>query len=157
MFRKEALDSVAYKKQEYFDELLHYKNDVDLAYRLQWAGFPCLFIPSVKVYHDRQVGGKGENIGGIVATRKEKSTWAKENSYFGHLAVLYKNFSSDFSLQVRLRTGVFNALVLVYITLFERSLLQVRKNFFASIEEMKRKKEVIQKNVMPKAIEAYME
>ncbi len=57
IFRKKALEDVAVDSK-FFDEKLHYKNDVDLAYRLQWAGWKSLFIPEVVAFHNRQLKSK---------------------------------------------------------------------------------------------------
>jgi len=80
---------------EYFDELIHYKNDIDLAYRFLWAKQKALFVPLSIAYHDRQVGKKNN---------KNKSLWVKESSFFGHLVVLYKNvYKNNFSFSVHLK------------------------------------------------------
>ena len=99
IYKKEALDEIAYRNEsgdlEYFDELLHYKNDVDLSYRLQWAGFPSLLIKSVTIYHDRQVGIMGHtnyNIINRLLSHAGKSKWVKGNSFFGQIVVLKKNY-----------------------------------------------------------------
>jgi GT2 family glycosyltransferase len=91
LFRKTALDSIAYGS-EYFDELLHYKDDVDLSYRLRWAGEKCLFVPDAIMWHDRQVSKD------VLKTRKEQS-----DSFFGHLVTVEKNFSKEFSTKEKIR------------------------------------------------------
>lgn len=163
VFRKSALQSIAYKnesgKKEYFDELIHYKNDVDLAYRLQWAGQKCLFLPEIKVYHDRQVRNMEESKSfwmRIVKSRDGLSNWAKESSFFGHQMVLKKNFSSKFSWEVKLKTYFYNWIKLLYVTLFESYLLKQFKKVKSLKKEIAKRKATMNKVVEAKEIEKYM-
>ncbi|MFC1730928.1 glycosyltransferase family 2 protein [candidate division KSB1 bacterium] len=149
IFRKTALDDIAYKntseKLEYYDSLLHYKNDVDLAYRLQWAGHRSLFIPDVKIWHDR----KATNLytspvlaHRILKARDDKSQFIKENSFFGQQIVMKKNYNNDFSLPVRLKSAFYRMGRLGYATLFERYLLKqfgIIKEFENEIMEKQQK------------------
>lgn len=42
--------------EEYFDEAFFaYREDADLAWRAQWMGWPCLYIPEAKAFHIRRV------------------------------------------------------------------------------------------------------
>ncbi len=161
IFRKKALQEITYTQRahgpgrqsptlpgpandkQYFDELIHYKNDIELAYRLQWAGWPCLLIPHVKVWHDRQAESEGKSSSmllNILKSRKNKADWVKENSFFGHLVVLAKNYHRrGFSINVRLRTSFMNLLKYCYISLFERNLLQQYKKLHEHQAEIEAK------------------
>jgi len=172
IYRKQALEDVVYQpknhksqitnhklKKEYFDELLHYKNDVDLAYRLQWAGWPCLFIPEVKVYHDRQASNLEESpnlLIRILKNRKQKSKWVRENSFFGQQVVLIKNFSKKFSFLIRLRTVLHQWGTLLYALVFEPYLLKQLKIIKKNEKEILTKRDAIKRNVSPKVIEKFM-
>jgi GT2 family glycosyltransferase len=130
VYRKEALDDIAFTndkgEKEYFDELLHYKNDVDIAYRLQWAGYSSLFIPEIRVYHDRQVGTK-INAGIAIARLKDhakKSEWVKGNSLFGQLVTLKKNFTKSYSFEVRFRTWINRIIRFMHTLIFNPGLLK---------------------------------
>ena len=160
IFRKEALDEIAYKndkgKYEYFDELLHYKNDVDLAYRLQWAGFPSLYIPEVKVYHDRQVADMSANFFGKIVGHQKKSEWAKRNSLFGHLVVLRKNYSKKFSFEVRAKSMFNRMLRYLHTAFFNPGLLEQYKQVDKFRFEIDKKKKNIVRKKSPQAIEKLM-
>ncbi len=104
--RKSALHAV-----DFFDENLHYKNDIDLAYRLQWAGKKTCFVPSALAFHDRQVCNSLGNSGNmgliqkIIKNNANKPLWVKESSFFGHLMLLYKNvygYNFPFSIQYKI-------------------------------------------------------
>ncbi len=54
-YRREMLEDIR-EGSEYFDEsFFAYREDVDLAWRAQWRGWRCLYIPEAKGYHARQV------------------------------------------------------------------------------------------------------
>ncbi|MDH5597018.1 MAG: glycosyltransferase, partial [Candidatus Peregrinibacteria bacterium] len=148
VYHKDALKEVAYKnkegKLEYFDELMHYKNDCDLAYRFSWSGFPCLVVDT-KVYHDRQLG-----------KRSEKGKWEIENSLKGHLIAVQKNFDPDFSWGVRLATFLKLKLRFLYILLLHPRSLKVYGEVRKLKSEINRRKKAIRKNISPKDLESIM-
>lgn len=163
VFRKEALQAIAYKNDknyhEYYDELIHYKNDIDLAYRLQWAGFPCLLVRDLKVYHDRQVSStKGEfKLLTILKSRRDKSSWAKKNSFFGHLVVIAKNVKGQpFRLTVKFKTWLSHFFRLLYTMFFEREILAEYKNLKKHQKEIAAKTAAIKRNVSAKELERFM-
>jgi len=149
VFHKKALDAIAYHngkgEVEYFDENLHYKNDVDLAYRLSWAGFPCYLAKDVKVYHDRQA-----------STVKKKSAWAITNSFKGHLITLKKNYDKGFSWWVKIRTLHNLKLRFLYMLLLHPSGLKAYGEVSKLKKETLRKQRQIKKNVSSTDIEAIM-
>lgn len=163
VFRKTALDDIAYQNKrglpEYYDSLLHYKNDVDLAYRLQWAGHKSLFIPNVEVWHDRQATNLHKSpllARRITKARDDKSIFTKENSFFGQQVVMQKNFNSDFSLKVRAKTFSYKIAALTYVTLFERYLLKQLKIIREFKEEIQNKQNDIKFRMPPSHIERLM-
>jgi len=82
-YRREALEDVAYKKSQIFDEQMFiYCEDIDLSWRLNLAGWRGLYLPEALAYHERGV------------TRRE-SFWKKVNYYTigfrNRLFVILKN------------------------------------------------------------------
>jgi len=163
-FRREALEDVAYinksGQKEYYDQLLHYKNDVDLAYRLQWAGWPSLAVPTVKVYHDRQVANKESHFSrliNIIKNRKNISNWAKESSFIGHEVVMKKNYRGQpFSFFTRLKTDWLYFLRQLFIHVFERHLLKQQKIIKSHSPEILDKARQMPRKVPPATIEKLM-
>ena len=167
--RKQALEDVAYLnkngQKEYYDELLHYKNDVDLAYRLQWAGWPSLLVPSVQVYHDRQIANKENHFSRlinilknrIIKTHKNIGNWAKESSFVGHEVVMKKNYQGQpFSFPTRLRTNWLYFLRHLFIHVFERHLLKQQKIIKSNSAEILDKASKMPRKVSPATIEKLM-
>lgn len=55
LYRRSMLEDVR-SGNEYFDEsFFAYREDVDLAWRAQWMGWRCLFVPEAIGYHARRV------------------------------------------------------------------------------------------------------
>ena len=55
LYRRAMLEDIC-KGKEYFDEsFFAYREDVDLAWRAQWMGWRCLYLPKAIGYHARRV------------------------------------------------------------------------------------------------------
>lgn len=55
LYRRAMLEDIR-EGSEYFDEsFFAYREDADLAWRAQWRGWRCLYIPEAKGYHARKV------------------------------------------------------------------------------------------------------
>jgi GT2 family glycosyltransferase len=93
MYRKKTLDGIVSTEENIFDSTFHsYKEDLDLAYRLQNAGHISYVLLDVVAYHDRSSAGP-ENLGDISAlkNKKRQSYFTRFYSYKNHLKTLYKN------------------------------------------------------------------
>lgn len=65
LFRRTALDDVAYPDGQVFPESFFcYREDAELAWRLQHRGRRCLYVPTARAFHQRgfrpEVGRKGQ-------------------------------------------------------------------------------------------------
>jgi len=55
LYRRIMLEDIR-EGNEYFDEsFFAYREDADLAWRAQWMGWRCLYVPEAKGYHERRV------------------------------------------------------------------------------------------------------
>ena len=100
MYRREALVDAALKTQnsppQYFDELYHsYKEDVDLAWRLQRRGWACVFVPGARAYHFRTLKASGEGIGKIAREYRARAPRLAFLSYRNHWYTLVKNEAGE--------------------------------------------------------------
>lgn len=93
LFRRRAIDTVAFSESEFFDGTYSsYKEDVDLAFRLQSAGFGAETVLEAVIYHDRSAPGPIELSDTSASENKQKqSAWVQYHSYKNHLMTLYKN------------------------------------------------------------------
>ncbi len=163
IFRRNALEDIAFINNaglpEYYDSLIHYKNDIDLAYRLQWAGHRSLFIPHTKVHHDRQAGNYEQSsfrLLKLLKGRKDKSDFVRENSFFGQQVVLYKNYLPEFSAGVRFKTGLANNLTKWYCRFKEPELLKQLELIKDIRGELDAKRRAIKFRIAPSKIEKLM-
>lgn len=110
VFTKQALESIKFtpsdSNPEYFDNFIHYKNDVDLSYRLRLAGQKPLLVQEAVVYHDRQA-----------AKNSKKSLWVKESSFFGEKLLMAKNFPIKVSFFGRVLTRIYHFLKTSFLLL----------------------------------------
>jgi GT2 family glycosyltransferase len=93
MYRRSALKSVQYKNEFFDEDFFSYKEDVDLSYRLRYAGWKIYKVPLAVAYHNRSVVAP-QNEMTLSKTfwhRRGKSRFANFYSYRNHLYLLMKN------------------------------------------------------------------
>ncbi len=148
VYRRQALQSIEFKK-EFFDEnFFSYKEDVDLSFRLRARGWQIWRVPSVIAYHARTVASPLEKMSSwqLAKVQRKRSGFAKFYSYRNHLYFLKKCLPS-FSLFVFLYEflkGFF--LLITEPKIFFRSW----KGYFRDREILKEKRKVIYGNLMVK-------
>jgi len=101
LYRRQALEDVSLKGpfaisgKEYFDETFFaYKEDVDLAFRLQLRNWRSIYVPTAVAYHERTVASQGSSEEGdmaIVKNRQNKSKFARKVSFRNHHYLQQKN------------------------------------------------------------------
>jgi glucose-1-phosphate thymidylyltransferase len=162
LYRLAALDDIAFinenKEKEYFDELMFmYKEDVDLAYRLQWAGYKSMYNPRAIAYHDRTVKSRGRGIFGIISNRWNRQKQFKEWSWINHHIILKKILDNDLSLKVRFKTLWYEIKSFGYILFFEPFLLKQYIQLFKLRKQIRDRKEQVKKRIDTKEqIERWM-
>jgi glucose-1-phosphate thymidylyltransferase len=162
LYRRKALDDVAFVREdgekEYFDEsMFMYKEDLDLAYRLQWAGWKSYYTPHAVCYHDRSVAIIGNSPFDVIRNRSKKGNRVNRLSYLNHNILLKKNFSDSYSFDVRKSTGWYNAKVFLYLLVFETELLSEWWKFFRMRKSIQKKRNSIPRRVKNTDIEKLME
>lgn len=160
LYRRDALEEVAFIHEdgtrEYFDELMYmYKEDIDLAYRLQWAGHRAVFAPEAVAYHDRttQFVGGARSMRNILKSRKKRPRLIREWSYLNHQILLKKHVSQNFSKQTLRKIWWHHALMHVYILTREPYLLKQRKKLKLLANPILERKAQIKKHVTASALE----
>ncbi|HEY5714138.1 MAG TPA: glycosyltransferase family 2 protein [Candidatus Gracilibacteria bacterium] len=162
LYRRKALQDVVFENElgieEYFDELLFmYKEDVDLAYRLQWAGWKCRYAPQAVCYHDRMVGlPEKRSIFALMKNRSDKPKMANQLSYLNHQIILRKNFSSQYSLKIKKATFWYNARVFMYLLFFETETLWQWRKYFKMRNRIEAQRQKMPRRVSQKEMEAFM-
>lgn len=152
MYKMEALDDVAYineaGQKEYFDELMFmYKEDVDLAYRLQLAGYKSIYTPLAIAHHDRSVNRVGKGIFGIIKGRSGRKKEYKEWSWLNHHIMLEKFSGLDYSFDTKWKTRWYGFKSFVYVLLREPYLLKQWWKLWKIRDEIAKRREQLKKRV----------
>jgi GT2 family glycosyltransferase len=92
LYRLRALIDAA-PDSKYFDEdYFAYKEDVDLAWRLQLLGWKSLYVPDAVAFHYRYLATKEKSTWlSVLRGRKGRSRFLSQLSYRNHLMTLVKN------------------------------------------------------------------
>lgn len=139
-YKKTALEKVTID-EEYFDEdFFAYKEDVDLSWRLNLAGFKCMYDPKAVAYHGRGLGGSKGGVLKFIKNRKTQSEFLRGISFRNHIMMMYKNetkesLKEDFWL-IRKRQIAF----WIYAIMFERFTFKYYKEAKANKNKMNDKK-----------------
>ena len=152
IYKMEALEDVAYVNdenvKEYFDELMFmYKEDVDLAYRLQLAGYKSIYTPKAVVHHDRSLSRVGKGIIGIVRGRLNRKKEYREWSWLNHHIILQKVAGLNYSQDTKLKTRWFGFKSFAYTLIAEPYLLKQWWKLWQMRDEISKRKEQLKKRV----------
>ncbi len=162
LYRREALRDVAFENDrgelEYFDEsMFMYKEDVDLAYRLQWAGWKATLSPLAIGYHDRTVSVRGTSAMSLIKNRLKKTRAVNQQSFLNHRILLRKNFSPGFSVGTQSATRWYNFKIFLYILIFETELLGAWWKVFRMRKRINAWRTSMPRRVSQKEIEKLMD
>ncbi len=144
IYNKKALEKIKIEN-EYFDEdFFSYKEDIDLAYRLQLAGYKSYFLPQTIAYHDRSIK-KGTSI---IKNRKIKSDWVNQHSYKNHIFCIIKNEFKKNILKCFPYIFFYEFKKLIYILFFEKQTFKFFLNNKKQIKKIRIKRKYIFKNIV---------
>lgn len=155
VYRRSALEKVkinfkeSLRHGEYLDEdFFSYKEDVDLAYRLQLAGLTAVYFPGAVAYHDRSVKGVIRSTGkAIRASRRERDKTVKIYSYKNHLLLLLKNEFFINLVKYFFPIIFYELKKIIFILLFEQSTLRGLGLFLKQKSKIFKKRKYIIKNI----------
>ncbi len=138
MYKKIALDKIKYS-DEYFDgSFKMYWEDVDLSWRLNNAGYKCLFVPEAVAYHGRTAGqSKGGylHLWHFIRHHNALSPLVRKFNYKNHILMYLKN-TKQISLSFILR----EFFMFFYVLVFETGTLAIIPELFRSMKENKLKR-----------------
>ena len=145
LFRKTALQDVAYGDEYFDDDFFAYKEDVDLAWRLRWAGWRARLVPSSIAYHYRTLTHHGDRVSSVLKTRMERSSTLRTISYRNHLLTMLKNESSGTFLPDLPFILFYEIRRLGYLLLREWSTLAALPQIVRLMPRMRRKRAAIRR------------
>ncbi|HPT29601.1 MAG TPA: glycosyltransferase family 2 protein [bacterium] len=132
LFNMSALEDVAFLdefgQKEYLDEMFFmYKEDIDLAYRLQLAGWSAWLEPRAKVYHDRSASAAGNKCLKIWRAYWSKSRKVKGWSFYGQALIYKKYLFLPYTGKIRFLSWLYYQKRVVFTALFSPYLLKELK------------------------------
>jgi len=158
LYRASALKDVMQGEQVFDQDFFAYKEDVDLAWRLQWLGWKARYIPEAVAYHYRGMYGKERmNLFQKIKNRFSKS---KVRSYFSnrnHWWLLIKNESISGMLLAWPRILFVESMRFIYTLVFEFKNIRAFFEVVFGLPKMLKKRRLLmkQRRVRPKEIRAW--
>lgn len=153
LYRASALEAVKLPKQngewEYFDEdFVAYKEDADLAWRLQLAGFGSRYVPEAVLYHGRTIGRSWPTqFIRFILNRRRQSRLIRKNSFKNHYLMMVKCELPELFWRHVVYIFIREFLLLGYTVFFEPFQIFALVEFFRQLPEARRKRKLIMANV----------
>lgn len=143
LYRRSALDDVTMGDEIFDNQFFSYKEDVDLAWRLQRLGWRAAYAPDALAYHHRGVSGDTRSDARVIRQRKHHSRFVNGFSYSNHLCLLVKNevfgtFIRDWPWIIFYELKKF-----LFLLLFEPITLGSVRRFLRYFPSMRRKHAII--------------
>lgn len=118
LYRRTALEDVKLR-DEYFDnDFFAYKEDIDLAWRMQRAGWRSIYLPDAVAYHHREAR-VSETNSALKRERRNRSRFINSYSYKNHLLTLIKNERAEDFIKDAFWIIFYELRKLIYIILYE--------------------------------------
>ena len=114
LYRRTALEAVALDGQVLDERFFVYREDADLAFRLQWKGVRCLYSPDLAAWHERRV---------LPERRRELPSVLNYHSLKNRHLLRLKNLTGLLWVLLLPTTVFYEAFILLYCLLFERGSL----------------------------------
>lgn len=132
LYRASALQDARFEDEFFDEDFFAYKEDVDLAWRLQKLGWDAMFVPEAVAFHYRGMYGKEK--AGIIERLKNRRGKSRMRSYYSnrnHWLMIFKNLSFSDLLLNSYRIFLQELGRLLYTFLFET------KNMLAFFDAIK--------------------
>ncbi|WP_164880660.1 glycosyltransferase family 2 protein [Clostridium manihotivorum] len=145
-YRRSSLEDIKVKN-EYFDEdFFAYKEDIDVSWRLNLAGFKCMYYPEAVAFHGRGLGGSKGGVLNFIKHRKSQSEFLRGISHRNHILLLEKNeFEKMPPMEVLKKTCRSFALI-IYSLMYERFVFKYTMEAKRLIPKIREKRKIFMDN-----------
>src|SRR3990167_4280774 len=148
LFRASSLEDVRYEDEILDHHFFAYKEDVDLAWRLQQAGWDALYVPRAVAYHYRGMyGPEKSGLWQRLRNHRSKSSLRNFFSTRNHWLMLVKNMRGYHAFLALPWIGFYEGGRLVYVLLFERSGFRTIKETVMLLPLMWKKRKQMSKHM----------
>ena len=146
LYRRSALEKVKVFG-EYFDEdFFAYKEDIDLSWRLNLAGYKNMYYPKAIAYHGRGLGSSSGGTLNFIKHRKEQSEFLRGISFRNQKMMIWKNDVLGFKNKYRFNILKREVPLTIYMLIFERFNIKYYKQAKEKKNSMIKKREEFLKN-----------
>lgn len=146
MYRRSALEKVKIF-EEYFDEdFFAYKEDIDLSWRLNLAGYKNMYYPKAIAYHGRAMNG-AYGIINTVKNRNNQSKFLKKLSFRNHKLMLIKNYTKLNNISY-IDIIIMDIKYIAYFLIFDIEGLSALKEIWKLRKKMKNKNKYILSSIV---------
>lgn len=144
-YRRKMLEDIAIQKEIFDEDFFMHKEDVDIVWRAQRAGWKSLFVPDAIAWHIRTFrSGQRKNI------PTSLRSMALRNRYL----LLIKNDTGPYFLRDIVSILFYEVQIFFYVLFFERDSFQAYREAFSLMNTMKKKRTYIQ-HAWPVYIQPY--
>ncbi|TAL49694.1 glycosyltransferase family 2 protein, partial [Patescibacteria group bacterium] len=148
LYRAKALEDVRFGDEILDQDFFAYKEDVDLAWRLQHARWDALYVPHAIAYHYRGMyGPEKSGFWTRLRNHREKSTLRNFFSTRNHWLMLFKNLEFINFLLSFPWIVIYEGGRLGYVLLYERSGWRSLREALGLLPRMWRKRGAVMKHV----------
>jgi len=130
---------------EYFDQdFFAYKEDIDLSWRMRWAGWKMMYEPRAIAHHDRSAGeGTAKNPLQIIRARRGISKFAKSHSFANQRLMQVKNETPRLFLKHFHKIFIKEFFSWPYVLFFEKYGAKSALEFFRLLPRAVKKRKII--------------
>ena len=150
MYRRSVLEKVKIFEEYFDEEFFAYKEDRDLSWRLNLAGYKNMYYPKAIAYHGRGLGSSNGGILNFIRNRKSQSEFLKGISTRNHIMMLYKNNFDRFLYKYKKEILIRQFKLLIYCIIFEVSSLKYIIQAIKNKNKMKSKRDYFLKRIQYK-------
>lgn len=145
-YRREILEEVAIDG-EYFDEdFFAYKEDIDLSWRINLAGYKNMYYPKAIAYHGRGLGGHKGGVLNFIKHRKSQSEFLRGISLRNQIMLVNKNETKESLKGTTLKRYIRKSAFFCYMVIFEPFSFKYIKEAKVLKNKINDKKNKFQKN-----------
>ena len=141
LFSRAALEEVRYNNQYFDEDFFAYKEDIDLAWRFNIAGFKSVLVKETSAYHFRSAKNNIQSSSfKIASSYKSKNKLIRQHSYKNHLLLLIKNETKRNFIKDSPFIFWYEFRKFIYLLIFDLKTLFGIKSVIKLISQMRRKR-----------------
>lgn len=154
LFRRSALESIRYRDEYVDDDFFAYKDDTDLAWRLQRRGWTAWYDPLALAYHHRAIKGQSTTSDRLIAkNHRSRSTLNSYYSYRNHWLMLIKNERPNTWWRDGLWISWYELKKFIYLLIRRPAALRAWSDVLRLTPVMRRKAKALDRTAIRSAIE----